>query len=1058
MKNLIFKTALIIIIISGNCRSQSAFDWAKSYNPTSIHSQSANDIAAGADGASYVLGYNSRGYNGTDVALIKYSADGKLRWARSFDGGNENNSDIGKSAAVFNSGINYFIYAACDISVSGYGNQAGLLKYDSAGNLLWSKYIATGVNSTVTKLTLDISGNIYIAGGTSSQPYILKFNSNGDTLWMRKPPVPVNYYNGVANDITVDSAGNVYSTGKIYDPVTNFDMITFKYNSSGVLQWNKIYNYVNSSDQGNALEFSSSGNLYVTGASNAANSQPDILIIKYNVLNGDTVWVKRYNGVLNGYDEGKDIGISSDENIYVTGQTDGAVYSGDMITLKYNSFGTLQWVRKYAGNLSMGDAGKKLKVDASGNIYAAGRINDGYFAKFINIKYNPNGDSIWTRLIETSSGNGYEDLYAMAFDNSKNILVTGECDNLDIPVVKYDSAGNLKWMRIFYGAQLIYDYTNCVAADKSGNVYAAGKSRVSQYGDQFTVIKYNSAGVQKWVRSYGVQLFDNYDEAKDIEIDAAGFIYVTGTSYSRFNSSTDLFTVKLDSGGNQIWYSTFNSSAGVNEKANALAVDNSGYVYITGTSQIFSGHSNYLTVKLNTAGGIMWSAVYNGPGNGGDYSYDIEADNSGNVYITGQSSGAGTQDDIATIKYNSSGTQQWLHRYNGSANGEDLGNDLEIDNGGNVYVCGMINEISSGYNSVLLKYNSSGVLRWTKQDNRSDSLNALESGIAIELDTSKTKIYLAGNLSAHGYQGRRAQFLSKYDSSGVKIFGTSTLFYVLGSETIVSGLAVDSRETIYISTYRIFNPEERETDLTAYDSSGSPLHYFGANVLKNSSVGPESKELIAANDIGNVYIGAGIYDSTAGTLMSVIKYNLYPLRARINLLIQGFYNEAANIMTEDTARFYLRNASPPYAIIDSALVFPEYDGLYAFSFKNGSFMTNYYISVKHRNSIETWTAGTVSFLTYGLIYYDFTTDASKAFGGNQIKVDDFPEINYALYSGDVNQDGVVDIGDGSLIDNDAFNFASGYLPTDLNGDSIIDLADGVFTDNNGFNFVSKITP
>ena len=67
-------------------------------------------------------------------------------------------------------------------------------------------------------------------------------------------------------------------------------------------------------------------------------------------------------------------------------------------------------------------------------------------------------------------------------------------------------------------------------------------------------------------------------------------------------------------------------------------------------------------------------------------------------------------------------------------------------------------------------------------------------------------------------------------------------------------------------------------------------------------------------------------------------------------------------------------------------------------------------------------------------------------------------VKYCLYSGDVNQDGTVDLTDGSLIDNEAFNFASGYLPTDVNGDRVTDLDDAVFADNNGLNFVGVIRP
>ncbi|MBS1516987.1 MAG: hypothetical protein JSS91_02770 [Bacteroidetes bacterium] len=116
----------------------------------------------------------------------------------------------------------------------------------------------------------------------------------------------------------------------------------------------------------------------------------------------------------------------------------------------------------------------------------------------------------------------------------------------------------------------------------------------------------------------------------------------------------------------------------------------------------------------------------------------------------------------------------------------------------------------------------------------------------------------------------------------------------------------------------------------------------------------------------------------------------------------------------------------------------------------------YYIQLNHRISIEVWSKNTVTF-NNGDMYYDFYSAANKAYGDNQIRVDNSP-VTYALYSGDVNQDGTIDLGDGSLIDNDATNFVSGYAATDVNGDGIVDVADAVFADNNALNFISRITP
>jgi len=92
-----------------------------------------------------------------------------------------------------------------------------------------------------------------------------------------------------------------------------------------------------------------------------------------------------------------------------------------------------------------------------------------------------------------------------------------------------------------------------------------------------------------------------------------------------------------------------------------------------------------------------------------------------------------------------------------------------------------------------------------------------------------------------------------------------------------------------------------------------------------------------------------------------------------------------------------------------------------------------------------------------MLTYNFSTAATQAYGDNMPQINAAP-LRFGNYSGDVNQDGIIDLADGSLIDNDAFNFESGYLPTDVNGDGIIDVADAVYADNNGFNFVGKITP
>ena len=114
---------------------------------------------------------------------------------------------------------------------------------------------------------------------------------------------------------------------------------------------------------------------------------------------------------------------------------------------------------------------------------------------------------------------------------------------------------------------------------------------------------------------------------------------------------------------------------------------------------------------------------------------------------------------------------------------------------------------------------------------------------------------------------------------------------------------------------------------------------------------------------------------------------------------------------------------------------------------------DYYIRIRHRNSIETWTSTPV--VIGATTNYDFTSAASKAYGGNQIEVE--PGI-FAIYTGDINQDGVIDGLDFNDWENDSNNFSGGYFSTDLNGDGVVDGLDFIYWEQNSNNFVGAIIP
>ncbi|MBS1516864.1 MAG: hypothetical protein JSS91_02125 [Bacteroidetes bacterium] len=231
---------------------------------------------------------------------------------------------------------------------------------------------------------------------------------------------------------------------------------------------------------------------------------------------------------------------------------------------------------------------------------------------------------------------------------------------------------------------------------------------------------------------------------------------------------------------------------------------------------------------------------------------------------------------------------------------------------------------------------------------------------------------------------------------------------------------------------------------------------------------PESSlKLFYSTNTGSTWILAGGNPNAAANSISVSKINSFSrwsadtssVSMVLNYAMEGFYNSISKRLNmRDTVRAYLRSTISPYGVADSSkTVVDSVTFSAAYNFTNAVNGT-YYIQTRHRNSIETWSrSGGEVYNVGNTLSYNFTSSASKAFGNNQIQVDASP-VRYAVYAGDVNQDGTVDLTDGSLIDNDFFNFVSGYVPTDVNGDGIVDLADAVFTDNNGFNFVGKITP
>lgn len=602
-----------------------------------------------------------------------------------------------------------------------------------------------------------------------------------------------------------------------------------------------------------------------------------------------------------------------------------------------------EWVRTYNGAGNNTDEVIAMTTDNSSSTIVTGRsFASGSSYNIATVKYSPAGVQQWA-VSYNGVANGLDEAVAISSDDSGNVYVAGRTfissNNFDVIVIKYSSAGVFRWSYIWGGTANLSDYAMSLYVDSLRNVYVTGGTRLSGTNTNFVTIKINSAGSPVWNRTYGNSA-NQLDEGLFVSSDMSGAVYVAGRSVAAATGE-DFFTIKYNSSGDTVWTRRYTSASNLeNDVLKGFVLDRNSNVYITGSSRTDTNGTDYITLKYNSSGSEMWRKVYTGPGNSQDIPSDIAVDGSGNVTVTGTSRINSPYNDIATVSYNSSGTQSWLSFYNNDGvDLDDAGNSIAVDDLSNVYVVGTsMDEEGIDMDPVLIKYNSSGNEEWVERYDSSYSEEALHIG----LDQ-------IGNIMVSGY------------------------------------------------------------------TTAATLDYL---TIK--------------------------YSQPQGMLLNM------------TMFIEGFYNPASNVQISDTVIAELRNPSSPFAVADVCKLVIGMNGTAAFTFSSAP-DGNYYIAVSHRNSIETWSSVPMALSGSTPSSLDLSSSAGQSYGSNMTQVDDSP-VRFALYSGDVNQDRTVDATDLSLIDNDAIGFLGGYLATDLTGDNFVDGTDFAIADNNAGNFVSAIRP
>lgn len=423
-------------------------------------------------------------------------------------------------------------------------------------------------------------------------------------------------------------------------------------------------------------------------------------------------WVARYNGPGDAYDAASAIAVDNAGNIYVTGPSCGLGPWEDYATVKYDSLGIEQWVARYNGPFSYADIALAIALDTAGNVYVTGQSDgSGTWEDYATIKYDASGSEQWVARYN-GPGNDYDAAYAIAVDNAANVYVTGQSDasytcdtSEDYATVRYDSMGVEQWVARYNGPGNSTDLAMALVIDAVGSIYVTGGSTGSGTVFDYATVKYDASGVEQWVARYDGPV-NGYDVAHAIAVDNAGYVYVTGYSVGS-GTSEDYATVKYDSLGVEQWVVRYDGPGSSTDWASAIAIDDVGNTYVTGKSEGSGTGYDYATVKYDPSGVEQWVARYNGPGSGWDLANAIAVDAAGNICVTGYSVGSGTSEDYATIKYDPLGVEQWVMRYDAGLG--DFANDLAIDGEGNIFVTGKSWGPNNNDDYATVKYSSTGI-------------------------------------------------------------------------------------------------------------------------------------------------------------------------------------------------------------------------------------------------------------------------------------------------------------------------------------------------------------
>jgi hypothetical protein len=481
---------------------------------------------------------------------------------------------------------------------------------------------------------------------------------------------------------------------------------------------------------------------------------------------------------------------------------------------------TKAWVLHYANVVSNShDVAAAVLRDAAGNVVVAGYTHDGAGSGLVLLKYSASGSPIWQRRHD-----GVDLISAAALDTQGNIAVAGFSSNAqdwDFFTAKYSAEGVLLWSRKYDGPS--DDKALGVAFDASGNVVVTGGSSQDDYrndDDDLTNYDYYTAkyaaadGAILWERRYNGP-GNRRDLAQAVTIDASNNVVVTGTSFN--DDATDFYTVKYaGTDGGLLWEQRYHGGGEHRSQTVTLALDAAGNAVVAGSSISSSNwNRDAHTIKYAAAdGALLWERRYDGPAHFEDAIQAVAVDGNGNVVVTGLSVDSQYYQDAYTAKYaGTDGAMLWERTYS-PTNRSAAGQNLAVDASGNVVMTGY--SISNIWDHYTAKYAAAdGALLWERlQDGP-----RIPGGLAVVvLDTSGNAI-VAG--SAGGYDSD--VFTAQYAATDGSVVWKQLYAGLSRAQGVGECVAVDASSNVIVSGSCEGNDSEFDYYTAKYSPQGALL-------------------------------------------------------------------------------------------------------------------------------------------------------------------------------------------------------------------------------------------